>query len=338
MKYIFLKASVILLLVVFFAKGVGENLEKSNIFTASYAESFVNTETNLVVFGPPYGTKQLVNINDMLATNGLVCWLDVPGSIPVYGSKPDLGVYIYNHATNDVACLRMPATNLCRIALLDKQGHQVERTSLGMMYGLPLSQEQIDWWRHHWHKSNQSIFLRLFPNGLSQYVDTPTEIVDFNAIEAFKIKEPGEYELHLQLRFVQIGKDNLGNFHYPITWLPEVTTKIKVQAKDILPMGVSLGGQVQSERTNLTTNQETVCIDRLAAIQIAKYQWGFFNSKRPDAVPTWDDIRPFFPRSFPKTSWTNGILVCPDGGTYTLGRLGVPPTCSIGGPGHSLPQ
>ncbi len=80
------------------------------------------------------------------------------------------------------------------------------------------------------------------------------------------------------------------------------------------------------------------CVEQLKAIEIAKYQWGFFNSKRPDVVPTWDDIRPFFPRSFPKTSWTNGILVCPDGGTYTLGRLGVPPTCSIGGPGHSLPQ
>jgi len=42
------------------------------------------------------------------------------------------------------------------------------------------------------------------------------------------ITEPGEYELYLQMRLVQIGKDKSGQIYYPITWLPEVTTKIQI--------------------------------------------------------------------------------------------------------------
>ena len=42
-------------------------------------------------------------------------------------------------------------------------------------------------------------------------------------------------------------------------------------------------------------------------------------------APTWDDLRPYFPYT-----WSNSIPVCPDGGVYTIGRLGENPKCSIG--------
>jgi hypothetical protein len=132
-----------------------------------------------------------------------------------------------------LAVLRLPAAQLCRIALIDARGEQVKKTSLGMTFGLPLSQEQIDWSRHHWSNSHQSIFLKVTPNGVPESADVPTEICNFSVKDAFDIEEAGEYELHLQMRLVQIGTDSSGKFHYPVTWLPEVVAKIQIQPEDI---------------------------------------------------------------------------------------------------------
>ena len=157
----------------------------------------------------------------MFKTNGLECSFQASSG----------WVYIYNHATNDMGCLRMPATNLFRIALLDKEGHQVKKTALGEMYGMPLSQGQIDEWFHHWRLFHQSKFIQFFPNGIDKY-DMPTAICNINLKDAFEIKEPGEYEFHLQMRLIQVGKDHSGNLHYPVAWLPEVTAKIEIRSGD----------------------------------------------------------------------------------------------------------
>jgi hypothetical protein len=78
------------------------------------------------------------------------------------------------------------------------------------------------------------------------------------------------------------------------------------------------------------------CINNLRIIEAAKNQWMLDRGKTTNDVPTWNDIRPYFP------SWltlSNGMPVCPDGGTYTLWRVGERPTCSLGDkdPGHKLP-
>ena len=172
--------------------------------------------TNLTLLeGRPYESH--VNIPEMVKTNGLQCWVGL-----------SVGrVYVYNYSTNEFACLRMPAENILRVVLLDKQGHQVKKTKLGEKYGLPLSQEQIDEWPHRSNNPHQSIFIRLTPNGIPKYADDPTEVCSFSIKDAFKITERGEYELHLQLRLVQIGTDSSGKYHYPVTWLPEVVTKVQ---------------------------------------------------------------------------------------------------------------
>ena len=65
----------------------------------------------------------------------------------------------------------------------------------------------------------------------------------------------------------------------------------------------------------------------------AKQQWAFDHHADSNAMPTWDDIRPYVMSPTPKDfKW----LTCPAGGTYTIGRIGDPPTCSYGGPGHTL--
>jgi len=57
----------------------------------------------------------------------------------------------------------------------------------------------------------------------------PTAICCFSVSEAFAITASGEYELHLQMRLVQIGKDRFGTAHYPVTWLPEAVIKVQIR-------------------------------------------------------------------------------------------------------------
>jgi chromosome segregation ATPase len=69
------------------------------------------------------------------------------------------------------------------------------------------------------------------------------------------------------------------------------------------------------------------CINNLRQIDAAKDEWALENNKPAGAIPTAQDLLPYLTdQTFP---------VCPSGGTYTIGSVGVPPTCSI--PGHALP-
>jgi len=74
--------------------------------------------------------------------------------------------------------------------------------------------------------------------------------------------------------------------------------------------------------------QRNTCVNNLRQIDAAKQQWALVNDKTDDAVPVAQDLLPYLRgQVFP---------VCPSGGTYTIGAVGVPPTCST--PGHVLPQ
>jgi hypothetical protein len=73
------------------------------------------------------------------------------------------------------------------------------------------------------------------------------------------------------------------------------------------------------------------CVSNLRIIQGATEQWALENHKTSNDAPTVEDIRPYMGRG-----GAGEIPVCPQGGIYTPGRLGQPPTCSIGGPQHSL--
>ncbi len=75
-------------------------------------------------------------------------------------------------------------------------------------------------------------------------------------------------------------------------------------------------------------NERNACINNLRQIDAAKQQWALENNKTTDAVPTAQDLLPYFRDvTFP---------VCPSGGTYTIGAVGELPACSISG--HVLPQ
>lgn len=83
-----------------------------------------------------------------------------------------------------------------------------------------------------------------------------------------------------------------------------------------------------------STSAVIPCLGNLQKIDVAKNQWALEHHKTEQDTPTWDDIRPYLP-----ARWSNSIPVCPDGGAYTLGRVGESPTCSLGDkePRHKLP-
>jgi len=75
------------------------------------------------------------------------------------------------------------------------------------------------------------------------------------------------------------------------------------------------------------------CRSHLMYVEALKQHWGMDHKKGTNDIPTWDDLRPYM-----TMNWGHHQIVppCPQGGTYTVGRLDEAPKCSIGGPGHSL--
>jgi len=78
------------------------------------------------------------------------------------------------------------------------------------------------------------------------------------------------------------------------------------------------------------TAQINRCKDNLYHLQIFKYTWKGEQGKTTNDTPTWDDLWDQI-----ASKWSNAPI-CPAGGTYKLNRVGEPPTCSIGGDGHSM--
>ena len=76
---------------------------------------------------------------------------------------------------------------------------------------------------------------------------------------------------------------------------------------------------------------KNACINNLRQIDGAKQQWAIDTHAPSNAIPTWDDIRPYL---LGRDGTNNLIPKCPSGGIYTIGALTDAPTCSV--KGHSL--
>ena len=70
----------------------------------------------------------------------------------------------------------------------------------------------------------------------------------------------------------------------------------------------------------------------LQQIEVAKQTWAFEEDKTTNDTPTFDDLRPYLPYwTTNQLFLTNGEVVDPDGGVYTIGRIGERPSCLTGG-------
>jgi hypothetical protein len=76
-----------------------------------------------------------------------------------------------------------------------------------------------------------------------------------------------------------------------------------------------------------STTATNACVNNLRQLDGAKQTWALEYTKTNNAPVTWDDVRPYL----------KSPLICPQGGTYILGRIGEPPRCSLGSE-HALPR
>lgn len=107
----------------------------------------------------------------------------------------------------------------------------------------------------------------------------------------------------------------------------------RAQAQAVAEAAQQAAAQKAAEQTGKAAQAKAAnaCINNLRQIDAAKQEWALENSKTADAIPTAQDLAPYFGKG------NNGAMpVCPAGGTYAINAAKDPPTCSI--PGHALPQ
>ena len=68
--------------------------------------------------------------------------------------------------------------------------------------------------------------------------------------------------------------------------------------------------------------EQVSCPINLSQISEAKNRcWALEHGQTTNDTPTWGDLRPYLKAPTP--------FICPNGGTYTIGRVGEMPICSI---------
>jgi hypothetical protein len=150
-----------------------------------------------------------------------------------------------------------------------------------------------------------------------------TQIKAADAVEFSRLKAENQDLPRLRSQVAQLQATNK-----ELSRQLDITLAAAQQQEGQLQQLQTENQQVFAAAASEAESERNACINNLRQIYIAKQQWALENNKTDDSIPTAQDLLPYF---------KDGIFpVCPSGGTYTIGAVGVPPTCSI--PGHVLPQ
>ena len=110
----------------------------------------------------------------------------------------------------------------------------------------------------------------------------------------------------------------LGGLMGAISWRLRKSSPItKVLAAAAIPAVLLL--LVSNTPSHLSAPSQNSCVNNLRQIESAKAQWALEQHKMTNDTPTWEDVLPYL-HPHPQ---------CPRGGTYTLGRVDGPPSCTI---------
>ena len=89
----------------------------------------------------------------------------------------------------------------------------------------------------------------------------------------------------------------------------------------VLIIGILLAIAIPNFIRARETSRAKSCQSNLQHIDSAKEQWAMDNKKTSTDAPASSDLAPTYVKSYP---------TCPSNGTYTIGNVGVTPTCSVG--------
>ncbi len=78
----------------------------------------------------------------------------------------------------------------------------------------------------------------------------------------------------------------------------------------------------QGAQGNRQGAQGNTCINNLRRIDAAKQTCAMEKKLSADDTPSAEDLRPYLGQAFE-------TLKCPQGGTYSIGRIGDPPSCTV---------
>jgi hypothetical protein len=214
----------------------GEGRQSSNTFQRDWQVDTNGLSYEVLIYSNSSDVPYLPPMLNHIKPQAPVCWVDGWGN--------------YTNTIEWKFFLWMPPTNICRVALFDSKGQAIEKTDEGKMFGLSPTQEQIAVWdraagKKHggafsdWHL----VFVPSHPGGPT--IPTAGPIV-FSLQPLFRVKEPGEYTLHLRLGLIQTKEDSSGQVYFPMVWMPEVTAKVQIRLEDIAPENLSPTGQTNS--------------------------------------------------------------------------------------------
>jgi chromosome segregation ATPase len=177
--------------------------------------------------------------------------------------------------------------------------------------------------------------------------ETRQQVVDLSA-QVDQLKSDMAAAQNAELSKLRADNQDLPRLRNQVTQLQAASQKLQAANQKLtqqLNSTLTAAQQQQLQLQQLATENQQVravaqqldaeaarnqCINNLRQIDAAKNQWALENNKTATAIPTAQDIAPYI-----KLDADGNIPGCPAGGIYTIGAVGVNPTCSI--PGHVLP-
>jgi FtsZ-interacting cell division protein ZipA len=140
-----------------------------------------------------------------------------------------------------------------------------------------------------------------------------------------------------EVQGVEVARLRAENLDLPrlrnqVTQLQAASQKLSQQLKATSAYAqqqqAQLAQAAAAQQAQAEADERNACINNLRQIDAAKQQWALEKNKPANAIPTAQDLLPYF---------KDGIFpACPSGGTYVLNAVGELPSCSV--PGHVLPQ
>ncbi len=128
---------------------------------------------------------------------------------------------------------------------------------------------------------------------------------------------------------IRLRQENAGllKLRNQVQQLREAMKSQDSQEPELMRQLLSENDQLQQQKRELQElPNRAACIKNLELIDAAKKQWAQQNASQKGDRLTSEVLASFFP---------NGLPTCPDGGHYSVNRIGAPPVCSISG--HAVP-